>query len=135
MVLHELLDPVLIRLDHPAHLRADLPVAGLADFSVLHHALSQVFAEGALAEGFGHGARRAAVVLEQLLQPVFRLRVAHGVGCVAQRGGEDVRDAELIAIDRGGIVGTGGDMRQSRRQSQHEDRCNSESWSLHGAKS
>ena len=135
MLLHELLDPALIRLDHPAHLRADLVVAGLADLGVPHDALAQVVAERAGAEDFGHGAGGAAVVLEQLLEPVFRLGVADGVGRVFERGGEDVRDAELVAIDRGIFVGTGGDVRQGRHQSQQQDGKNSESWSPHGAKS
>ena len=58
------------------------------------------------AEDLGHGAGGAAIVLEQLLEPVLRLGVADGESRVVERGGEDVRDAELVAIDRGRLFGT-----------------------------
>ncbi len=45
VLVHELLDSVLIRFDHSAHLRADLFVPGPADLGVPHDALAQVFAE------------------------------------------------------------------------------------------
>ena len=106
VLLHELLDPSLIGRDHPAHLGADLAVPGLADLGVPHHALTQVLVELARPEDLRHGPAGPAVVLEQLLQPVLRLGIADGVGRILERRGEDVGDAELVAVNgRGSIIG------------------------------
>ena len=79
---------------------------------MLHDALAEVVIETRLAEDFGHRAGGATVVFEQLFEPVFGLGVADGEGRVLERGGEDVRDAELVAIDCGAFVGTRGDVRK-----------------------
>ena len=105
MLGHELFDSVLIRFEQCAHFGADLVVPGPADLGVSHDALAEVFAERVGAEDFGHGAGGAAVVLEELFEPVFGLGIADGEGRVIEGGSEDVRDAELVAIDCGGLFG------------------------------
>src|SRR5262249_55321274 len=105
VLVHEPLDPSLIRLDHPAHLRADLAVPGLADLGVPHDSLAEVVLKRDRAENLGHRAPRAAIVLEQLFQTVFGLGIARGVGGVFERGGENVRNPEFVAINRRGLIG------------------------------
>src|SRR5271166_1447409 len=131
MFLHELLDSALIRFDNLPHLGADLLVPGAADLGVPHHALPDVFRERIGPEHFGHGAGRAAIVLEQLLEPVFSLSVTDREGSVRHRRSEYVRDAEFIAIDRCRLVDAPAAPGRSSRYSQNQERNKNESWSRH----
>ena len=105
MFFHELRDAVLVGLDHSTHLRADLRIASPADLRVPHDALAQIGVEEAGPKHLGHGPGGAAIVFQQFLQPVFRLRVAGGKRRVFERRGEDVRDAKLVAINRRRQIG------------------------------
>ena len=75
-------------------------IAGPADLRVPPDALGQVVLIETLGpEDLGHRAGGAAVVLEQLLEPVLRLGVADRIRRILERRGVDVRDAELIAVE------------------------------------
>ena len=78
MLFHEVLDAVLISFDARAHLRADLVVFLAADLRVPPHSLDQIAAIRIRAEDFGHRAVRLAIVLQQLFEAVFGLRIADG---------------------------------------------------------
>ena len=134
MIRHESLDAILIRFDHPAHLRADLLVPGAADLAVPHDSLPQVFPEKVRAENLGHRAGCSPVVLQKLFQPVLGLGVANGVRCIVQGASEDMRDAKLVPIDRRRLCGTGRGPRRRRKSQQHGGN-NRELHSPHGVKS
>ena len=101
VLLHELLDPRLVRLDHRARFRAELAVFLAADLLLSEQAHDEVGTVVAGAEDLRHRAIGAAVVLQQLLQPVFGLGVADCESRRFERRRVHVRDAELIAVKCG----------------------------------
>ncbi|GBC78752.1 hypothetical protein HRbin08_02250 [bacterium HR08] len=88
-------------LDHGARLRAEAMIILPAHLGVSPEALHVILREEFGTEHFGHRSRGAAIVLEQLLEPILRLRIADGVSRCLQVRGKDVRDAELVSIDGG----------------------------------
>ena len=100
MLLHELLDSRLICLDRCPHFRADLPIFLPADLRVPPHTLNQIVLEIFRPKDLGHRASGLAIILQQFLQPVFRLRVTDRKQRRLESRGKDVRNPEFIPVNR-----------------------------------
>ena len=89
-------------------------------------ALAEVALKMSRAKHLRHGAARASIVLQQLFETVFRLGVADSERGRFKCGGINMRDAELITIQRG-IITSLAKQGESRAQQKGEEHCRKES--------
>src|SRR5687767_4063776 len=69
-----------------------------ANFAMLEEPLGRVVTEVISAEDLGHRPVGAAVIFEQLFEPIFGLSVANNESGLRQVGGKDVGNAKRIAV-------------------------------------
>ena len=79
MLRHEPLHARDERLEHGPQLRANLKIAGAADLLVPPDALGEIVRIELGPEDLGHRTRGTSIILEQLLEPVLRLRIANRI--------------------------------------------------------
>src|SRR5207247_10091583 len=92
-----------------------------ADFGVPPHALDQIVLEIIRPKYLGHGAVGAAIVFEQFLEPIFRLRVTDRISRSLERGRKNMWNPKLIPIECRLIGLTGRSLRQpGHRQNERQ---------------
>src|SRR5262249_44783330 len=98
MLAHELLDALLECFDRGPPLGTDIVVLFAADLEVSHQAHCQIIPQPFGAYYFRYRTGGAAVVLEQLFQPVFGLGITNGIRGRLEGRREDVWNAVFVAV-------------------------------------